>query len=272
MSLGRLAAGAVLALAATPAVWAETCAAPVLDASVGTERSRLTEVGSSGRQLVKESGTLRTFGIGASVPCAGWLWAASFQHAAGSRDYAGQSQTGAPVLSSSDIRRNRVQLQALRPVSDALALGLQLDWTSLNRDIAGAGAVQGYPEQYRTLQAALGARYLVPDVAGMKVGFEAWLGGGPGGHVDVQLPATDAARLKLGASRWAALGLTLASTEAVPDAPGWAWQLRLDWRRDVTRAGEAQALYRNGFLVGGAVQPKFSQTGLGLDAALRYRF
>jgi hypothetical protein len=272
VSLGRQAAGAVLALAATPAVWAETCAAPTLDASVGTERSRLTEVSSSGRQLVKESGTLRTFGIGASMPCAGWLWAGHFQLAAGSRDYAGQSQAGAPVQSSSDIRRNRVQLQALRPVTPALALGAQLDWTSLDRNIAGAGMVQGYPEQYRYMQAALGARYVLPDVAGMQLGAEAWLGGGPGGHVDVQLPATDAARMKLGASRWASLGLTLASAEASPDAPGWAWRLRLDWRKDVTRAGVAQALYSNGFLVGGAVQPKFSQTALGLDAALRYRF
>ena len=253
-------------------MWAQACEAPVAEASVGTERSRWTEVDSRGHQLVKESGKLRTVSIAAGIPCAGWMFATRLQQAQGARDYDGQSNTGAALQSTSDIKRWRVQLEAMRPLTEALSVGAQLDWTQLDRGIASAGAVLGYPERYRYTQAALGARYALADVAGMRFGVEAWLGGGPGGNVMVLLPGRDAARLKLGASRWAQLGLTLASAEPVADIAGWAWQLRLDLRRETTATGELGTIYRNGLPVGGALQPEFRQTALGLDAALRYRF
>jgi hypothetical protein len=261
----RLLPALALALAASQPVWAQACEAPVAEASLGTERSRWTEVDSRGKQVVKESGRLRTVSIGGSIPCAGWMFATRLQHAQGTRDYDGQSNTGAALQSTSDIERLRVQLEAMRPLTEALSVGAQLDWTQLDRGIAGAGAVQGYPERYRYAQAGLGARYVLADAAGMRLGVEAWLGGGPGGHVTASLPGRDAVRLSL--------GVTLASAETEKsDMAGWGWSLRLDLRRETTAAGEVGTVYRNGLPVGGAQQPKFSQTALGLDAALRYRF
>ncbi|APW39224.1 hypothetical protein RD110_20055 [Rhodoferax koreense] len=262
----------LLACALAPPALAGSCGSPVLDANVGTERSRWSEFDGAGGRLVKEGGWLKTVTVGAGLECAGWTWQGHVQHAQGNRDYDGRSNNGAPLQTSSDIRRQRLDLQAWRPGSEALAFGAQLNWTMLDRDIAGVGWVKGYPEQFRYLQAAVGARYAVSDIAGMRFGVEAWLGAGPAGHVTVQLPGFDEARLRLGRSQWARLGLSLSSTEAAPQVAGWGWQLRLDLRQENTRAGQPQPLYRHGVLAGGAVQPKFRQTSVGLDAGLRYRF
>jgi hypothetical protein len=257
---------------AAPAVAAQACGAPAAEAALGSERSGWSEFDAASRRLVREAGSLATVAVGLAGDCGAWHWQGRWQHAQGSRDYDGASNNGVPLRTTSAIRRERASLQAWHRFNGAYALGVEGRWTQLHRDIASAAGVSGYPERFSAWQAALGAGYTWPEVGGMRVGVEAWLGAGPAGHVDVALPGLDAARLRLGASRSARVGLSLSSGDELAVAPGWQWRLRLELQQERTRAGRPQPLYRQGALYGAAVQPKFEQTSAALSAGMAYRF
>ncbi|MDB5895857.1 MAG: hypothetical protein JWQ88_3388 [Rhodoferax sp.] len=264
--------GMALCVAASPAAWAEACGAPALEAEAGAEQSRWSEFDASGRRLAHETGRLGTLTFGLVGDCGDWRWQSRWQHAAGQRDYRGGSNNGASLQTTTGIRRERLQLQAMRSWHAPYALGAEWRWTQLHRDIADAGAVRGYPERFRAWQAAVGGRYTWPDVGSVRVDLEAWLGAGPAGHVDVALPMVDAARLRFGASRSARVGMSLSSPDATMNAPGWRWQLRLDLQQERSSAGLPQLIYRHGSLVGTASQPSVRQSSASLAAAVAYRF
>ena len=139
------------------------------------------------------------------------------------------------------------------------------------RDIAGQGNVLGYPERFAYWQAALGARYQAVLGARVRLTASAWLGGGPGGRVKLDLPRADPVTLNLGSSRLLALGLELEGGEAATQA-GWSWQAGVSYRREQTSAGPAKTLVRNGIPVGAALQPRFVQRHWGGTARVTYRF
>ena len=257
---------------ANAAAWAGGCTAPQLSAQIGVVDSRWQEFNAQGQRVVSESGILHSTGLRLQGDCAGLQWAAQWSQARGTRDYDGVSSTGAAIQTHSALRQTQAQLELWAPVADALALGVRLGWTQVDRDLAGVGTVLGYPEQFRYLQAALGARYTVLQAAGVRLGLQAWVGGGPGGRSRLQLPNADAARLTLGSSQLAQLALQLESTAARAGAPGWNWQVRLQLQQEQMRAGPGQAITRNGLVVGGAAQPKTRQSATGLEAGLQYSF
>ena len=250
----------------------EACRAPTPEAEAGVERSRWSEFDANGLRLVRETGTLRTVALGLAGDCGAWQWQGRWQHAQGTRGYDGASNNGVPLHTTSGIRRERANLQAWRSFGASHAVGVEGRWTQLHRDIASIGGISGYPERFSAWQAALGARHTWAEVGGTNIGLEAWLGGGPAGHVDVALPGLDDARLKLGVSRSVRVGLSLSSPDAITEAAGWHWRVRLEVQQDRTRIGRPQALYRQGALYGAAVQPKFEQVSASLSAALAYRF
>ena len=237
----------------------------------GVQHSRWQEFNAQGRKLVDESGLLYHTGLQLEGDSQGLQWSAQWNHGRGTRDYDGVSSANQPIQTTSRLRSQQVQLQAWAPVIERWAVGARLGWTQLDRDLASVGNVQGYPEQFRTVQAAVGGRYTLADVGGLRWTVSGWLGGGPGGTLHLQLPNTDAARLRLGRSQLAQLGVQLESVEAV-DRTGWSWRLGWQMQQEQMQAGPSQAITRNGLLVGGAAQPKTRQTHMGLDGALRYRF
>ena len=260
---------ALLGLAS--AAQAAECGAADLSLHTGVEHSRWQEFNAQGGQLVDETGLLYRTGLQLEGDCAGLQWAAQWSHARGTRDYDGVSNTNQPIQTTSRLRSQQVQLQAWMPVIERWAVGARVGWTRSDRDLDSVGNVRGYPEQFRSIQAALGGRYTLADLGGLRWTVSGWLGGGPGGTLHLHLPNVDAARLRLGRSQRAELGVQVESSDAV-DRTGWSWRLGWQLQQEQMRAGRSQAITRNGLLVGSAAQPKTRQTQMGLDAALRYRF
>jgi hypothetical protein len=130
--------------------------------------------------------------------------------------------------------------------------------------------VLGYPERFTYLQLALGARYQAALGERVRLTASGWIGGGPGGRVEIDLPRADPVSLSLGANRLLELSLQLDSGESVQ--PGWSWQAGVAYRREHTGAGTPKVITRNGVPVGVALQPRFVQQHLLTTVGASYRF
>lgn len=244
-----------------------------LGASAAVERSRWQEFDAQGGALVHEQGNLHGGGLLLGWRCAGVDWQAEWVQVGGSRAYRGVSSTGAPIRTASEVQRQTASLTGWLPLSERWSAGARLGARRLDREIAGVGAVQGYPEYFEEWQGAVGARFaLLPGSASILTA-QTWLGAGPGGRMTLRLPRADPTTLKLGNSRLVELGLTWqGDLAAAAVAPGWQWWLRLLYRQERFDAGPATAVLRNGVIVGGAAQPETHQSTSGLQAGLLYRF
>lgn len=227
--------------------------------------------------LVREQGTLGSLlAEGGSRGCGRGDWSLGVALDAGRRDYRGQSSSGRPLQTRSDLDQLALQARWL-PWSTATGslplrwqAGLGLRLRRLERDIRSTGDVLGYPERFDTAQAALLLAASAPLGPGSawQARAEAWFGGGPGGRVTLRLPGFDEARLRLGSSRIGVARLTLRREFA----DGWAARLALQASDERFRAGPEQALTRNGLLAGSAAQPATQQRALGLGLGLERRF
>lgn len=252
-------------------VAAADCGAPGLGALAGAERSQWEEFDAHGKSLVREQGTLKVVGLQVAGQCRTLDWSANWTLSRGERDYDGVTSTQAPFQTQSRLQAQQLAVQAWLPVRSGWSMGSQLGYRHIERDIAGKGNVLGYPERFAYWQAALGARYQAVLGARVRLTASAWLGGGPGGRVKLDLPRADPVTLNLGSSRLLALGLELEGGEAATQA-GWSWQAGVSYRREQTSAGPAKTLVRNGIPVGAALQPRFVQRHWGGTARVTYRF
>ena len=269
-SWGLVALGLLAGLSMSGAAAATACDSPVLAALAGMERSQWEEFDAQGKSLVRERGTLVLAGLHASGRCSDVDWSAQWMRSQGERAYDGMTTTQQPLQTKSQLRAQAITIAAWLPLGESWAVGSQLGYRQLDRNIASIGSVMGYPERFDYLQAALGARYQVALTEGVRFTASGWLGGGPGGRVKVDLPRADAVMLALGSSRLLALRLQLDGGKTV--APGWSWQTGVAYRREQTGAGISEALTRNGVTVGAAFQPRFVQRHLETTAVLAYRF
>lgn len=268
----RWALAACLSTLAGMAAAANCSSLPTLGALAGAERSQWEEFNAQGRSLLREQGTLKTAGLQLAGRCRTVDWAAHWTLGRGDRDYDGMTNTGAPFQTHSRLQAQQLALQGWLPVHAGWALGAQLGYRHIQRDIAGQGSVLGYPERFGYWQAALGARYQVALGAQLQLAVSGWAGGGPGGRVRVDLPRADPVTLPLGSSRLLALGVELGSPTAALVQPGWSWQLGAAYRHERIGAGGARTLVRNGLPVGSALQPRIVQRHLGASAGATYRF
>ncbi|MEC5214303.1 hypothetical protein RCH06_002866 [Polaromonas sp. CG_9.5] len=257
-------------LSMSGAAAATACDSPVLGALAGVERSQWEEFDAQGKSLVRERGTLVLAGLQVSGRCSDVDWSAQWTRSQGERAYDGMTTTQQPLQTNSQLRAQAITIAAWLPLGEGWAVGSQLDYRQLDRNIASTGSVLGYPERFDYLQAALGARYQTALAEGLRLTASGWLGGGPGGRVRVALPRADVVTLALGSSRLLALRLQLDGGESV--RPGWSWQAGVAYRREQTSAGTPEALTRNGVTVGAAFQPRFVQRHLETTAVLAYRF
>jgi hypothetical protein len=259
---------AVMLLAAgAPA--AAVCEAPWLALGPGVEDSRWQETGSQGRTLVEESGTLRGVSLSLGARCEGFDGLVRVVQASGSRDYEGVTSSNAPIRTRSDIEQLGIDLQGFVPLGDHWSGAGRAALRRIDREIAGVGRIQGYPERFLNAELAAGARFATTAGAALNASAVAWLGVGPPGRLELQLPGADPAELRLGTSRSLEFELQLQDALA---APGWHWQARLAYRRERWQAGEAQVITRNGVPVAAAVQPATRQSALRLQAELRLDF
>lgn len=251
---------------------AQACTAPTLGAAMGVATSRWQEQDAQGRTLVRERGNLPTLEMRATTACEGWTLAGRAALASGRRGYDGVDSRGAALHTHSDLHDLQLSIDLLRTVAPDTAVGLRLVQREIRRDIRGTGTVLGYPERFRYAQLALGAQHRWRLTPSLQLGVTAWLGGGPGGHMDLRLPTADAARLSLGASRTAQATLRLGNTPAADAADRWQWGAELGWRHERLRAGPVTTLVRNGVPVGGAAQPATKLSQLSLQATLGRQF
>lgn len=257
----------VLLLVAAPA--GAVCQAPWLALGPGVEDSRWQETGSQGRTLVEESGTLRGVSLSLGARCEGFDGLVRVVQASGSRDYEGVTSANAPLRTRSDIDQYGVELQGFVPLGAHWSAAGRAALRRIDREIAGVGRVQGYPERFFNAELAAGARFATAPGAPLSASAAGWIGGGPPGRLELQLPGFDPAELRLGSSR--SLEFELQAQDAGA-APGWHWQARLGFRREKWQAGETQVITRNGVPVAAAVQPATRQSTLRLQADLRFDF
>jgi hypothetical protein len=255
------AAAGLLCVTAAPA--RADCTPPAWVLAAGAEHSDWQERDAAGRALLREQGTLATLVLDLGFGCRGVDWRVALGYAQGRRAYQGLSSTGAAVATASGIERHTLALGGLLPLGGRWSTGARVGYRQLRRDIADAGAVLGYAERFTDWQAAVALRRDVDLGSALVLGAELWLGGGPPGRVALQLPHTDPAVLPLGASRLLEFGLVLRASTATAALPRWS--ARLNYRRERFAAGPAQALWHNGVLAGGALQPLTHRSALGLQ-------
>ena len=269
---GRL-CGLFLAVAAgSGPAWSLDCSGFALGAQAGMTRSLWEENSALGPLLVRERGTLRRTAITAEETCALWQWRLTLARSTGARAYDGVSNTGALIQTHSALTIIDSSAQAWTPAVSGWSGGLRLNHRKIDRIIAGTGRVLGYPERFSYWQSAAGLRQELALGSDLVVSGDAWLGGGPGGKMALQLPNADATELTLGSSRVAEIGLQIGSAPGAPNQAGWSWHARVDYQWQRLAAGPARALVRNGIPVGGAAQPATRQLTTGLGAGVQYRF
>lgn len=245
------------------------CQTPWLALDAGIEGSRWEETGSLGYTLVNESGTLRSVSLSLGTACDGFDGLVRVLRASGHRGYEGVTSVNAPVRTRSEIEQYGVELQGFVPLSAHWSGAGRAALRRTDREIIGVGRVQGYPERFVNAEVAAGARFAMAPGADWHWSAVVWLGAGPPGRLELRLPGTDPAELRLGASR--SLELDLQAQGALA-APGWQWQARLTHRREEWQAGEPQVVTRQGVPVAGAVQPATRQSAWRLQAGLRIDF
>ena len=259
------------AVSAGPA-WSFGCSGLALGADVGAVRSVWEETSATGRLLVRERGTLTRTAITAEEVCQGWQWRLALARTTGDRAYDGVSNTSAPIQTQSALAITDASAQAWTPAASGWSAGLRLNQRRIDRDIASVGNVRGYPERFSYWQAAVGLKGEWALAPQFTVIGDGWIGGGPGGKMNLRLPNADATELTLGSSRVAEVGLQIGSAASAPNQAGWSWHARADYQWQRMAAGPAKTLTRNGVPVGGAAQPATRQKAAALGAAIQYRF
>ncbi|MDM4766713.1 hypothetical protein [Pelomonas sp. SE-A7] len=233
--------------------------------------SRWSEWSEDRGRLVLERGWLAGAGLDLAGGCAAnWRWELQLNHLQGRLPYQGQSSRGAPLQTHSEWREQALDLTALHALaSSPLQVGARVIWSRQRRDIGSAGAVQGYPEQYRQAGLAAGLRWRAALATHWQWQAQAWLGRFQPSRIAIEFPTADPTVLRSGSGRMAELGLGLEWQIA---GQPWAAQFGLDWQQQHRSQGAAQPLYRGGLLVGVASQPAHTELRTRLSAGLAYRF
>lgn len=242
------------------------------DAGLGQLASSWQEDDNQQRRLLRESGLLSVLQIGVQADCFGLGWQAGLYQIQGRREYVGSTTAGGTIETGTSIGQTELRLEGRKAMAPHWWLGGRLAYQQVERDLASAGALLGYPERYRYWRAALGTGHRLWQNSDSQLLGDAWIGGGPGGRMLLRLPGDDPATLSLGNSRHVNLGLEWWSQRPPEGTQGWSWHLRLDYGLEQIDAGSVQAITRNGVVVGAALQPRTRISGTGLTANLSYYF
>jgi hypothetical protein len=258
-----------------PLVLAGAGAAPFAQAqditfsgSVGLAHRKLTETTASGATLLTERGPMLQLQLRADRPLAsGGALAARLMAAGGDLDYDGQTQSGAPLTTTT--RQSELGADLLwRPHAPA-AWGegwLSLGWLGNRRAIQSTPAASGLDErslawmagvQWRSPAFAPAGRWTARVEAEARVSVQHRL------HVDY-LGLLDPSSLHGGRKRQLALRLVAAPDETSP----WSWTL--EWARLTQGVSETVPVYRNGVLFGSVRQPKLAIDDVALRVTRRF--
>lgn len=262
----------LISLAAAYSVKADLCHPLTLGSHAGLESSEWSEFSDSGARLVRETGNLRSTGLGAGMRCSDLEFGLDWSRSWGQRHYAGVTNRQKSVETVSDIDTHTLSGDALYWLNSSWAVGLKAQQRTTRRSIRTTPEAVGYPERFESVTFFSGAKYRKAINDDVVFTAEGWTGKGDSGTVWLYLPNTEPAELALGSSRLAQVGITLAKNDVPSDGRGWRWSAGLNYSTIVTKAGPRTALFRAGRVVATANQPKTETKTVGLLANLAYYF
>ena len=265
--LGSSSLGLLLTAISLPAIAECDDRLTALEAALVSSHSDWTELDAAGRQLVHESGRLHGAALSIGLNCSDSDFLALISQLDGPRRYDGQTSTGAPILSNSDVRQRRAYLQANFHLAATWKLGGRLASNTIWRDMASAGAASGYPERYDWTAISLGVQWeKVFDRNRLKLA--AWVGRPVRSSMELTLPGRDQTILKLGAMRQTEFTIGW-------HAPlGLHWYLEADvqYHRTAIDQGESSVIQRGGVPVGVAYQPITVMVDVPVAIRIGYEF
>jgi hypothetical protein len=232
-----------------------------------TERFVHREFTDTGRQLLRESGTLPGWRIEGRGRHERWELSLQASHADGSLDYDGRTQAGAPLATTTDVRISEAGLRLLRSIDarQQIALGAGIAHRRWDRSIQPAGRIAGLDERYTTWLLSFESRFSLVRSAAASLDLEFSLRQTRRPEVSVDFGGLyDNQSIALGRQT----GMRLAAPASL--ALGRGSRLRLEpwveyWGFD---RSASQPLLRDGRRVGSVFQP--TSDGRSLGAALMW--
>lgn len=239
--------------------------------SAGSTSSHWRESDESGKQLVTEVGRLSSAGVLLSTRCGGRVWTGTFQQSQGDRSYSGVTNNGTSAQTTSRIRQQSLGLGIDTPLGSGWMWNVQLGQRHIERSILSTAQASGYDEQFRYWVTQTGLSFETPRYGGWRGMARGAVGYLPRGRMQVALPGSDPARLRLGEGYAVDWGLGLMYT--TNDGQGaWNWALEWSSRTEVISKGAETPVFRGIQLVGLASQPETRQRHTQVTLQAQYRF
>lgn len=226
------------------------------------------EFSQTGDQLVDEQGVLRGRYLQADALCDDYRIAATVSNPQGQRSYEGVTNLGNRFSSWAIIEKKVYQLQIKRSLTDDWAIGLGYQLAQTDREVLGAGRVQGFKERFVWQQLQLLAQ------KNFKTNYGIW---GIGGYIgsaigqpqqQFTLSNRDTALLQLGKMRSSGLKLEYSK----PFAAHWRWVNQLSVDRISFDQGPDVVITQYGVPRGLAHQPRTQLLDRTLSVAVQYVF
>ncbi len=215
--------------------------------------STWNEFDASGRRVVREAGRLHGTELSTRWRCFDWDVVAALSQLSGSRSYDGETSTGVPAVSTSNVRQRYGSVQASFRITDTWHLGGRLASTRIWRDIASTSEAAGYPERFDLTMISFGAQAQTVTGPG-NLALSAWLGKPAMSRMALNLPGRDQATLALGS----VLQVEMAAAWRARITSTWHWQADVRYRRTDIGQSEDAVIRRGGVPVGLAKQPRTS--------------
>ena len=240
-----------------------------IDQSFGTVGSQWREETSGGVIHVKESGALAvaTTAVTASHPLIDVTL--RYEQLVGDRRYQGVTNQGQNATSSSDVKSGTLGMNLLKNVNSAWALGVAIDRVSMHRDIRSTSMAVGYPEHYKYILGKVGVQHRLNFTPELKLYTFVWLGRSFDESLLLRLPGFDPAQMSLGHGRTSELGWRL--IKSFQDSR-WQASLKLGYKKDQFKLGDATTLFKGGRIAGSAHQPAWQHALTHLSAEVSYGF
>jgi hypothetical protein len=232
-----------------------------------SDQSDWSEFDTSGRKLVHESGKLHGPELSFGLRCADWEFLALASQLDGSRMYDGQTSTGVPIISSSEVRQRKSYLQAGFNLADTWQMGGRLSSNTIWRELASAGGASGYAELYYWTTIALGTQWET-GLGRNRFKLAAWFGRPVMSTMELTLPGRDQATLKLGSMNQA----EFAAGWRTPIHPSWYLEADVQYRRTAIGQGEDAVITRGGMPVAVAHQPQTLLVDVPVAVRIGYDF
>lgn len=235
------------------------------------QSSTWTETDAQGRRLLREQGQLQGVSLGWGVAPGVTGGRLELQTLSGRRDYAGQSSTGVPVHTRSDLQHLGLWARWTWALDTGWQLEASLGGQGLRRSLRGTAQAVGYTERWRWAEARAGlGHHWVLTAGRLQWQLDAGLLLAP--QVDLQPGSFEPLRLRPGTGH--SLATRLGWSVPMPDLLPAGTQLQVGLQARADRFGASAAVpgFVQGQLRAAFSQPLTRQQSLGLTVGIERRW